>query len=59
VNDKVNVRFGVDNLFNRRPEIIGRNLNANPDIGQLTGGGYSFFQDQQGRRFTLGTNIKF
>ncbi|HEY1125576.1 MAG TPA: TonB-dependent receptor [Sphingobium sp.] len=57
VNRTVRIRFGIDNLFNTEPKLSGSVLNAT--AGQLTGGSYSFFQDQQGRRFSLGANVKF
>jgi outer membrane receptor protein involved in Fe transport len=57
VNRTVRVRFGIDNLFNVEPKLSGAILN--PGAGQLAGGSYSFFQDQQGRRFSLGANVKF
>jgi outer membrane receptor protein involved in Fe transport len=59
VTDSLSVRFGVDNLFNREPAVTGVNTNADPSLGQLPGGSFTFFQDVQGRRFTLGANVKF
>jgi len=59
LNDIVRLRFGVDNVFNIKPPITGIDVNINRDIGELPGGGYSLFHDVQGRRFSLGANIRF
>ncbi|MBO9575954.1 MAG: TonB-dependent receptor [Sphingobium sp.] len=59
INRSVRVRFGVDNLFNRKPALTGVVTNPNASTGQLPGGSYSFFQDTLGRRFSLGANVKF
>ncbi len=62
LTDDVNLRFGVDNLFNKRPPLTGINL-ANTDpasTGNLPGGSFqSNFYDTIGRRFYLGANVKF
>ena len=56
----VNIRLGVDNLFDRPPPIGGVNLNANPAVGVLPGGGFNAaFYDINGRRFSLGANVRF
>jgi outer membrane receptor protein involved in Fe transport len=58
--ENVQLRFGVDNLFNKAPPFGGVNTAANPAIGQLPGGGFnSQFYDTQGRRFYIGANAKF
>jgi outer membrane receptor protein involved in Fe transport len=59
LNSTIRLRAGVDNLFNRQPAIVGAVTNPNAATGQVSGGGYSFFQDQLGRRFSLGANFKF
>jgi len=62
VMDSVNIRFGVDNLFNKRPPLSGVNsANTSPTTnGQLPGGTYlDQFYDVIGRRFYLGANIRF
>ncbi|HWJ69391.1 MAG TPA: TonB-dependent receptor [Sphingobium sp.] len=59
VTQDVSVRFGVDNLFNRWPAITNVRMHPNAATGQLPGGSFSFFQDLQGRRFSLGINAKF
>ncbi len=57
LNDIVRLRFGVDNLFNKKPPITGYVID--PAENQLPGGSYSFFHDQQGRRFSLGATLRF
>ncbi|HEY6817039.1 MAG TPA: TonB-dependent receptor [Croceibacterium sp.] len=60
LNDKINLRFGVDNLFNKAPPIGNINTAANISLGQLPGGAFnSQFYDTIGRRFYLGANIEF
>lgn len=60
LTDAMNLRFGVDNLFNKRPPLTGINLAADPSVGNLPGGSYnSNFYDTIGRRFYLGANVKF
>ena len=62
VTDNLNIRFGVQNLFNRRPPLFNINT-ANTDpagTGQLPGGSFnSLFYDTNGRRFYLGANVQF
>ncbi len=54
------LRFGVDNLFNKQPPLIGVNLNATSQGGNLLGGSYDTSQyDVLGRRFYVGANVKF
>jgi outer membrane receptor protein involved in Fe transport len=59
LNQNVRLRFGVDNLFNKRPPLTNIDADFDPSLGQLPGGGYSFFHDVLGRRFSLGANMKF
>jgi outer membrane receptor protein involved in Fe transport len=60
VNDTVNLRFGVDNLFNKEPPLVGRNPSANPATGNLPNGSFSAdFYDTIGRRFYVGANLRF
>lgn len=62
LSDNMNVRFGVENLFNRAPPMTGvtpTNTNAIGN-GQLPGGNLGTgFYDDIGRRFYLGANVKF
>jgi outer membrane receptor protein involved in Fe transport len=59
VNEDVQIRFGIDNLFYKRPRLINVDQDADPTEGELTGGSWNFFDDTQGRRFSLGANIRF
>ena len=62
VTEDVNLRFGVDNLFNKAPPLTGYNpSNTNPlATGNLIGGNLGTgFYDDNGRRFYLGANIRF
>lgn len=60
VTDNVNIRFGVDNLFNERPPVGNVNTAANPALGQLAGGSFNAANyDTNGRRFYLGANFQF
>lgn len=60
VNDAVNLRFGVDNLFNKAPPLGNVNTAADPSLGQLSGGSYNAtFYDTNGRRFYFGANLQF
>jgi outer membrane receptor protein involved in Fe transport len=54
------LRYGIDNLFNKQPPLIGRNLaNVGNPGGQLIGGTYDPTQyDVLGRRFYIGANFK-
>lgn len=54
-NDAVRLRFGIDKLFFKRPRLINVNQNADP----ATGSSLSYFDDVQGRRFSVGANIRF
>ncbi|MXO59624.1 TonB-dependent receptor [Altererythrobacter salegens] len=65
LTENMTIRFGVDNLFNRRPPLtnynsIYDNTGATPGAATLRGGAYnSQFYDTNGRRFYLGANVKF
>ena len=62
LTDNLNIRFGVDNLFDKAPPLTNYNpANNNPGVtGQLRGGGLGgLFYDDIGRRFYLGANLKF
>ncbi|WP_377923196.1 TonB-dependent receptor domain-containing protein [Alteraurantiacibacter lauratis] len=60
LSDAVNLRFGVDNLFNKAPPYTGVNPTANVAAGLQSGGSFnSLFYDTIGRRFFLGANIQF
>lgn len=62
LTDDVNLRFGVDNLFNKAPPLTGYNpANTDPlGTGNLIGGNLGTgFYDDNGRRFYLGANIRF
>jgi outer membrane receptor protein involved in Fe transport len=60
--ENVTVRFGVDNLFDKRPPLTGANLaNNQPTVnGNLPGATYrDEFYDILGRRLYVGANIRF
>ena len=62
INRDVNMRFGIENLFDKQPPLTNVNLaNTNPAAdGQLAGGSYNAqFYDTNGRRFYLGATMKF
>jgi len=60
LTDDINLRFGVDNLFNKAPPVGGVNTLANPAQGQLSGGSFNAANyDTNGRRFYFGANLKF
>lgn len=59
LNEDIRIRFGIDNLFYKRPRLINVDQDADPAEGELTGGSWNFFDDTQGRRFSLGANIRF
>jgi outer membrane receptor protein involved in Fe transport len=52
------LRAGVDNLFDKRPPIVEYNTAA--PAGTLPGGDFNdYFYDLNGRRFFVGVNVKF
>ncbi len=60
LSDKISLRGGIDNLFNKRPPIGNINTAADLSLGQLPGGSFnSNFYDTIGRRFYIGANIEF
>jgi len=60
LTDDINLRFGVDNLFNTAPKLGGVLTTANPATGQLSGGSFSTGNyDTNGRRFYFGANLRF
>jgi outer membrane receptor protein involved in Fe transport len=60
VTSNANFRFGIDNLFNKKPPLGNINPTANLSLGQLPGGAFNgSFYDIIGRRFYLGANFKF
>jgi outer membrane receptor protein involved in Fe transport len=60
INDSINVRFGVDNLFNKRPPLVNWDTETDLSLGQVRGGSYNdSFYDSIGRRFYIGANVEF
>ncbi len=60
VTDDINLRFGIDNLFNKAPPLGNINAAADPSIGQLSGGSFNTLNyDTNGRRFYFGANLRF
>jgi len=59
LNENLSFRFGIDNLFYKRPRLINVDTDADPAEGELTGGSWNFFDDTQGRRFSFGANMRF
>ncbi|WP_305096111.1 TonB-dependent receptor domain-containing protein [Croceibacterium aestuarii] len=60
LTENLTVRFGVDNLFNKRPPYTGIDTSANTALGQLPGGSFSSqYYNTLGRRYSLGANVKF
>lgn len=58
LTDDVRIRFGIDNLFNKRPPLSGVNTAATDE--QLAGGTYESAQyDVLGRRFYIGASFEF
>ena len=59
ITPEINVRAGIDNLFDTAPPLIGVNLNADGKT-TLRGGTYDAGQyDVLGRRFYLGATFEF
>ncbi|MBT2133015.1 TonB-dependent receptor [Croceibacterium sp. LX-88] len=62
LTDELNIRFGVDNLFNKAPPLTNYNpANNRPETtGALRGGSFSSgYYDTNGRRFYLGASARF
>lgn len=60
LTEDVTVRFGVENLFNKRPPLVNWDSETDLSLGQLRGGSYNDnFYDSIGRRFYIGANIEF
>ncbi|MCL6252003.1 TonB-dependent receptor [Altererythrobacter sp. KTW20L] len=59
VSDSINVRFGVDNLFNKAPPLASFRLNDVLGDRTLPGGSYSFYHNTIGRRLYAGVNVGF
>jgi len=60
VTDDVNIRFGVENLFNKAPPLGNRNTALDGTGPTLPGGSFNtLFYDTNGRRFYLGANLRF
>ncbi len=60
MTDNLNIRFGVDNLFDKAPPRTGVDTSADTAVGQLPGGSFqNLYYDTIGRRFYLGANVKF
>jgi len=60
VTDNVNLRFGIDNLFDKAPPLIAYDMAADPADGQLPGGRFDAGNyDVLGRRYYMAVNISF
>ncbi|OJW57077.1 MAG: hypothetical protein BGO57_03190 [Sphingomonadales bacterium 63-6] len=60
INKAATVRFGIDNLFDRAPPLMGVDTSADPAQGRLPGGRYDAGNyDVLGRRFFIGANVSF
>jgi outer membrane receptor protein involved in Fe transport len=60
VNDNLNLRVGVDNLFDEAPPLIGQDLSVVPGDGRLSGGRFDAGNyDVLGRRYYVGVNVEF
>jgi outer membrane receptor protein involved in Fe transport len=56
--DNINLRFGIENLFNKRPPLVNRN--SAPVGANLHGGGFDTnTYDTIGRRFYLGATFNY
>jgi outer membrane receptor protein involved in Fe transport len=56
VNDVVELRAGIENLFDREPNIVGRIAGVTDAVGEPEPGGA---YDVLGRRFYLGAKVEF
>jgi outer membrane receptor protein involved in Fe transport len=59
VTGNVEIRAGVDNLFNKAPPLGGVNTTLPPTVAPPGGGFDARFYDINGRRFFIGANMKF
>jgi len=60
ITDDINLRFGIQNLFNKRPPLGGRDTALDGTGATLPGGSYNAtFYDTNGRRFYFGANLRF
>ena len=59
VNDMVNVRFGIDNLFDKAPPLSSYRLNDVLGDQTLPGGSFNGNHDTLGRRFYAGATLSF
>ncbi len=60
ITDDINLRFGIQNLFNKRPPLGNRNTALDGTGPSLPGGSYNAtFYDTNGRRFYFGANLRF
>lgn len=59
-NDTVQMRFGIDNLFDKSPPISGVDTSVVPGDGRLSGGSIdSGNYDVLGRRYYVGVSVNF
>lgn len=60
LTDDINLRFGVQNLFNKAPPLGNRDVSQDGTGPTLPGGSYNaLFYDTNGRRFYFGANFRF
>ncbi len=59
LTDNVNLRFGIDNLFNRAPPLSSYRLEDVLGDRTLPGGSFSRYHNTVGRRYYMGVNIDF
>jgi len=56
--DNVGLRFGIENVFNRKPPLT--SVNTSPDEGNLPGGSFDTNNyDTNGRRFYIGASLTY
>jgi len=56
LKDNITLRFGIDNLFNKAPDIYNVDMTSPTD---MYGGTYSYIEDEIGRRFYAGVKMYF